>query len=198
MTAGILISVVLGVLGGAFVLPQIFLDISGNLLIIGLCFLLFFVGIDLGKDGTVAASFKKVGPRVLIFPFMVIAGTLLSAFLVSFFLPFTGRESMAVSAGFGWYTLAPIILAEYSTELSALSFMYNVMREILGIILIPFVAKYIGFVECTSLPGSASMDVCLPIVEKSTAPDIAIYSFITGLILSIAVPILVPILVGLW
>jgi uncharacterized membrane protein YbjE (DUF340 family) len=197
MTKGILISVILGVFAGAWVLPKAFLEMSGNLLIVGLCLLLFFVGIDLGREGTVAASFKKVGPRVVVFPIAIIIGTLLFAFLISFFLPITARESMAVSAGFGWYTLAPIILSEYSAEISALSFMYNVMRELLGIVLIPVVAKYVGFVECTSLPGAAAMDVCLPIVEKSTAPNITIYSFISGVVLSIAVPIMVPLIIGL-
>lgn len=197
MTKGILISVVLGVLAGGWILPEDFLEVSGNLLIVGLCLLLFFVGVDLGREGTVVSSFKKVGPRVLVFPFAIVMGTLLAAFMVSLFLPITARESMAVSAGFGWYTLAPIILAEYSTEISALSFMYNVMRELLGIILIPVVAKYVGFVECTSLPGAAAMDVCLPIVEKATAPNITIYSFITGVVLSISVPIMVPLMIGL-
>ena len=143
------------------------------------------------------SSFKKVGPRVLVFPLAIVMGTLLAAFIVSFFLPITARESMAVSAGFGWYTFAPIILAEYSAEISALSFMHNVMRELLGIVLIPVVAKYVGFVECTSLPGGGAMDVCLPIVEKATAPNITIYSFITGVVLSISVPIMVPLMIGL-
>jgi uncharacterized membrane protein YbjE (DUF340 family) len=52
-------------------------------------------------------------------------------------------------------------------------------------------------VECTSLPGAAAMDVCLPIVEKATAPNITIYSFITGVVLSISVPIMVPLIIGL-
>lgn len=197
MTKGILISVVLGVLAGGWILPEAFLEASGNLLIVGLCLLIFFVGVDMGREGTVVSSFKKVGPRVLVFPLAIVMGTLLAAFIVSFFLPITARESMAVSAGFGWYTFAPIILAEYSAEISALSFMHNVMRELLGIVLIPVVAKYVGFVECTSLPGGGAMDVCLPIVEKATAPNITIYSFITGVVLSISVPIMVPLMIGL-
>ncbi|MFA5638352.1 MAG: lysine exporter LysO family protein [Anaerovoracaceae bacterium] len=197
MTIGIVVSVVLGVLFGRFLMPEVFYLVSGDLLIVGLCVLLFFVGIDLGRDGTVVASFKKVGARILVFPFAIILGTLVSAFLISLVLPITARESMAVSAGLGWYTLAPIILSEYSAEISALSFMYNVMRELFGIMLIPFVAKYIGFIECVGLPGSASMDVCLPIVERATSPNITIYSFVSGVVMSISVPILVPLLIGL-
>ena len=49
------------------------------------------------------------------------------------------------------------------------------MRDF-SILLIPFVAKKIGYIETTGMPGAAAMDVCLPIVEKSTRSDIAVYS----------------------
>lgn len=197
MTKGIIISVVLGILSGFLFLPEAFIDISGNLLILGLCILLFFVGVDIGIEGTVVSNFKKVGIKILIFPVAVAFGTFLGGAVVSLFLPISLKEALAIGAGFGWYSLAPVILAEYSVEISAISFMHNVMREIFGIILIPIVAKQIGYVECIALPGSASMDVCLPIVEKATNGNIVVYSFISGMVLSIAVPILVPLIIGL-
>ena len=46
------------------------------------------------------------------------------------------------------------------------------------------------------MPGAAAMDVCLPIVEKATRSDIAVYSFVSGVILSILVPVLVPVIIG--
>lgn len=106
-------------------------------------------------------------------------------------------EAMAVGSGFGWYTLAPLLLDPYSAEISAMSFMYNVFREMFGIILIPVVAKRIGYIECVSLPGAAAMDVCLPIVEKSAGADMVVYSFVTGTVLSASVPILVPLFIGM-
>lgn len=62
--------------------------------------------------------------------------------------------------------------------------------------LIPVVAKKIGYIETTGMPGAAAMDVCLPIVEKSTRSDIAVYSFVSGVTLSILVPVLVPLILG--
>ena len=79
---------------------------------------------------------------------------------------------------------------------SAVSFLHNVMRELFSIVLIPAVAKKVGYIETTGMPGAAAMDVCLPIVEKSTRSDIAVYSFVSGVILSILVPILVPAVIG--
>ena len=42
-----------------------------------------------------------------------------------------------------------------------MAFLSNVMREIFAIITIPIVAKYVGYVECASLPGAAAMDTYL-------------------------------------
>ena len=112
-------------------------------------------------------------------------------------LPLGLQDSLCVGGGFAWYSLAPAMLAEYSTRISAISFMHNVFREILGILLIPVVAGKIGYIESYGLPGSPSMDVCLPVVERSTSSDVAVYSFINGAILSAAVPILITIFMNL-
>ena len=77
-----------------------------------------------------------------------------------------------------------------------MAFLHNVMRELFSILFIPLVAKKIGYIETTGMPGAAAMDVCLPIVEKSTRSDIAVYSFVSGVILSTAVPIMVPLIIG--
>lgn len=198
MTKIIIASVTFGMFSGYFFIPDYFItEISGNLLIVGLSVLLFFVGLDLGREGTVVENFKKVGIRILAFPIASIIGCLLFAAIGSLVLPMTARESVAVASGFGWYTLAPVILSDYSAELSAISFLHNVMREMIGIIIIPIVAKRVGYIEACSLPGAAAMDVCLPVLEKATNSDTAVYAFVMGVVLSIAVPILVPIIIGL-
>ena len=197
MTRAILISVIAGILAGYFFLPDWFIDLSGNVLIAGLCVLLFFVGMDIGREGTVVENFKKAGWRILIFPFVIIFGTLIGSLAGALILPSLGiRDALAIGSGFGWYTLAPVMLSKYSTYVSALSFMHNVLRELFGILLIPIVAKKIGYIETVALPGAAAMDVCLPIVEKATRGDIAVYSFLSGVVLSIAVPVLVGFIAG--
>lgn len=192
MTKLIIAFVTLGVISGYFFIPDFFItEISGNLLIGGLCVLLFFVGLDLGRQGTVVENFKKVGIRILAFPIASILGCLIFAAISSLVLPMTAKQTMAVASGFGWYTLAPVMLAKSSAELSAISFLHNVMREMIGIMVIPIVAKHIGYIESCSVPGAAAMDVCLPIVEKSTNSETTIYAFVMGVALSTAVPILV-------
>jgi uncharacterized membrane protein YbjE (DUF340 family) len=152
---------------------------------------------DLGREGTIFENFKKAGWRVMIFPFVIMAGSLLGVVISSLFLPLSVQDALCIGSGFGWYSLAPIMLTEYSVEISAISFMHNVMRELCAILFIPVVAKRIGYIECISLAGAAAMDVGLPIVERSTRGDIAAYSFISGVVLSAAVPIMVGFMMGL-
>ena len=64
-----------------------------------------------------------------------------------------------------------------------------------AIILIPGVARKIGYVESVTLPGASAMDVCLPIVVRATSGNTAVYSFISGTVLSFMVPVLVPLFV---
>ena len=113
--------------------------------------------------------------------------------MCTLFLPIPANESLAVGAGFGWYSLGAAIIMDAGFEVAgAISFMHNVMREICSVIFIPIVARRIGYVESVALPGSNGMDICLPIVEQATNGTVAIYSFITGFMVTMAVPLLVP------
>ena len=78
-----------------------------------------------------------------------------------------------------------------------MSFMSNVFRELGTVILIPVVSARIGYFEAVSMGGAAAMDVLLPVVEKATEGRFAVYSFVSGAVLSIAVPVLVPLLIAL-
>lgn len=204
MTVMIVIAVAVGMLIGYFVIRRVFAgnmesfeNMAGLGIKIGLCLLLIFVGIDLGLDGTVIENFKRVGIRILAFPAVVVIGTIIGAGISGTLMGLSLKESLAVGAGFGWYTLAPGIIMEAGhITASAVAFLHNVMRELFSILCIPMVAQKIGYIETTGMPGAAAMDVCLPIVEKSTRSDIAVYSFVSGVILSILVPVLVPVIIG--
>jgi len=201
MSKVILVAVVSGFLVGMLLIPkldfgQAFLDVSGDLIIISICILLFFVGFEIGKDDTVIDRVRKVGFRIFLFPIAAILGTYVFAAIGSVFLPISAREAAAASGGFGWYSFAPNILMAHSVTLSAICFVHNVMRELLGIVLIPIVAQRIGYLESTTLPGVCVGDVCLPILERSASSDVTIYAVVMGLSMSLAVP-LVGVIAGI-
>lgn len=204
MTFLIILFVVLGILSGYFFIRVYIADVEGfnsdasYVMTAGLCILMASIGFDMGRTGTVAAQIRQIGLRVLIFPFAVILGTGLSSAALSFFLTdLTLRECLAIGFGFGWYTFAPVTISGAGHVMAgAVSFMHNVIRETCGIILIPILAKRIGYIEVCSLPGVASADIGVTLVEKSTRADIIIYSFAIGISESLLIPFLVTVSIG--
>lgn len=197
MLLTIFIPVALGIISGFLFLPDGFINASGTIIVVGLSILLFFVGIDLGTEGTIVQNFKMAGWRVILFPFIMIIGTYIGSVVAGPLVGITAKDALCVASGFGWYTLAPAMLAEYSIEISAISFMHNVMRELIGLLLLPIVAKKIGHIESTGLVGAGSMDVCLPIIVRTTSGNMAVYAFIIGVVLSFSVPVMVSFMMGL-
>ena len=195
--------VVAGMLGGYFLIPRFFADLavfqemSGTWLTIGICILLGLVGFNMGLSGTIVQNLKTIGVKVIFFPITAVAGSLLAGALYGLFSPLSIGEAVAVSAGFGWYTLAPSMITEAGYAVTgAISFLHNVIRETLGIIIIPLAAQKIGYLESTAIPGVAAMDVCMPIVERSCNEETIVYSFCTGALMCVAVPLVVPLAVG--
>lgn len=205
MTILIIVFVILGLAVGYFIVRTQIQDmdrfdrISSNVMTAGLCLLMFSVGFDMGLEGKVLTYLKGAGLRVLVFPLAVILGTTAGGLLISvIFSDLSVAESLAISYGFGWYTFAPISIANAGYVMaSAISFLHNVIRELGGIVLIPILAKRIGYIEVTTLPGVAAMDVCLPIIEKVTRQDIIVYSMVIGFFEGVLVPVLVNMAIGL-
>lgn len=197
LTLLIVFTVALGMVLGHFVLPDALAVHCGQIIQLGLYLLLFLVGLDLGRQEGMLSSVRQAGLRVVLVPLAVMVGTFTVTALAGLLLPLGPKDCVAAAAGFGWYSLAPTLLAPYSLSVSAVAFLSNVMREIFAIITIPIVAKYVGYVECASLPGAAAMDTVLPVVVGATHERITIYSFTSGVVLSLAVPLLVPAIVAL-
>ncbi len=204
MTLLILAFVAIGMGCGYFAVPKLFAGnmeafetLCGKMLTIGLCTLLGIIGFNMGLTGDMPRHLRGVGLSVIVIPLLAVAGSLTGGAVYGLISDLTVREGIAISAGFGWYTLAPGLITEAGHNVAgAISFLHNVMRETLGIIGIPLFARYIGYLESAAVPGVAAMDVCLPIVERSTRQEVVVYSFLTGLMMCLSVPVIVPLMVG--
>ena len=189
--------VIVGILLGYFTKSYINFDIS-LLIQFGLYLLLFSIGIDIGKNDNILNDLKKINKKVLFLPFITIISSLAGGAIASILLSLSMGESVAVSAGMGWYSFSAIELSKVSVELGGIAFLSNIFRELLAIFLIPIVAKKIGPFESVSIGGATAMDSVLPIINKSNPAEISIISFYSGLVISIVVPILIPILVNIF
>lgn len=198
----ICLMVICGMLLGFFVLPQLmpperFEEISGNLLVIGLCIMLGSVGFSMGLDGSIVRVLRGAGLGVVLVPVFSVLGSLLAGVVYAFLTPMTLREGLAISAGFGWYTMAPSVISGAGHAVAgAVSFLHNVLRETAGLIFLPLIASKIGYIEAITIPGTASTDLCLPLVEKYCNPETMAYSFCTGMLMCLSCAALVPLIIG--
>lgn len=197
MTKKILAVLAVGILAGLFVMPESVYDSTGLLMDIGLCLLLFFVGIDLGNNKELFKNLKTVGFKVLAIPAATIIGSLTGGIICSLIFKLDVFGSLAIASGMSWYTLSAIIITPVSAELGAVAFLTNVFREIFAFVFIPVIARRLGFLETIAAGAAISMDTGLPIITKNTSQEVALISFISGVIISLAVTVLVPIFVGL-
>jgi len=197
MNIGIIAAVASGIVVGLFLFPQQFVQHIGIIIDIGLCALLFFVGIDIGRNKDIINQIKACGFRILLVPVMIALGSIVGSIAGGSVLGLPFNESGAIGAGFGWYSLSAIILSDYSAEIGAVAFITNVCRELFALMAIPFIAKYIGKLESIAPAGATAMDTSLPIVSRATDSNTAVISFITGVVLSLLVPVLVPLMIAL-
>ena len=97
LTFLIVIAVVLGMLAGRFVLPAAVTAHCGTVISFGLYLLLFMVGMDMGKQGTLLADIKTAGFQVLLVPVAGVSCLLFPA-LAEEALPWYLGVPMVVSA----------------------------------------------------------------------------------------------------
>lgn len=197
MTKHILLAVIIGILFGLFIVPPALASHMDIFINIGLCILLFFVGIDIGRQDKIIEKIRGLGLKILLVPVMVALGSIVGALVGGFILKLPLREAGAIGAGFGWYTLSAVELSKYNARLGALAFMANMLREVLSLIIIPLVAKYVGRLASIAPAGATSMDTTLPVISKSTDGNVAIISLVTGISLSLLAPFLMSFFMGL-
>lgn len=198
MSLKIFMAVLLGTGVGYFFLPPTISSSIGTIIDIGLMLLLFFVGMDIGKQKDVFEKIKNMGLRILLVPLAIIFGSIVGSMVAGLLLKMPINEAGAIGSGLGWYTLSStMLLADGYVELSALAFLSNVFREIIALISIPLIAKYVGKLEAVSTAGATAMDTSLPVISASTDAQTTIISFITGVICTTAVPIILPIILKL-
>lgn len=197
LTFAIVFTVAAGILAGRFLLPDAAVAHCGTVIRWGLYLLLFLVGLDMGRQGSLIRDIRAAGLRVLLVPLGGYGGHLCGDG-PGRAVPAPGPQGLrSGAAGFGWYSLAPTLLAPYSLTVSGHRFPVHHHARAVFHCGRPHRGPELGYIEAVALPGATAMDTLLPVVVSATADRMAIYSFASGLILSLAVPVLVPAIIAL-
>jgi uncharacterized membrane protein YbjE (DUF340 family) len=167
--------------------------------------LMLLVGISIGADrkalNVIFSMNRKstiVNFRIFLIPIGVILGTLIGSAIVSLILPeMELKETLAVGAGFGYYSLSSVLITEiHSESLGVIALLSNIMREVITLLFTPLLVKYFGKLSGIAAGGATSMDTTLPIITKYSGKEYVIVSIFSGIILTILVPFLVTSILG--
>lgn len=194
MSIVIFLTLICGIVAGFFVGDGINAAMIEKMSSVLLLLLLFSVGIDMGLNKQVFTQIKKLGFKILLIPIGVALGSLLGGSIVSLFFAQSLKECLAISSGLGWYSLSGILLTKAGNTVGGtISFLANVMRELLTFVSVPFIAKHINYYCAIAPAGATAMDTTLAIISRNTNATIAVMAFVSGISLTMIVPILVPI-----
>lgn len=156
--------------------------------------LIFFVGAGVGSNRGIWKYLKKLNIKIILVPVSSIAGTFLSIIPLKFMLKnLSFRELAAVSAGFGYYSLASFMISKLGNQtLGILALISNLFRELFTIIFSPILAKCFGNLAPIVSGGATSMDTTLPSILNASGKEYSAISIFNGIVLTIVVPIIIP------
>lgn len=189
----ILAAVISGMLLGNYVLSAEQITFIAGFGPWALYLVLFTIGYGLAQDRTVWQRFRRLGWRVLLMPLATMLGSLLGVALIGPLCGLTLYEALSVGAGFGWYSLSGALLSSLGfNALGAIAFLCNVIRELLTVATVPWLATKIDPFLAIAPGGATTMDTTLSLLARYGTNESVLAALINGIVLSIAVPILVP------
>ncbi|MBH0096375.1 lysine exporter LysO family protein [Psychrobacter sp. NZS113] len=182
------ICVVIGMVIGYF-LPANYMPPENTMTAL-LMILILLVGIGLKGSGITLKEvlLNKRGVEMsVVFTIAVLAGGLIFALMFS---DVSWTKGLALSSGFGWYSLSAIVMTDaYGAVWGSVALFNDLIREFFALIFIPvFMRKYPS--AAVGLGGATSLDFTLPIIQQSGGLKVVPLAISFGFIINIVSPVL--------
>lgn len=162
--------------------------VSGYLFDFSLVLLLFFMGFSFGLNKEALIKLKRAGLKILVIPFSIALGSIFGGLISGLILHLDLSASMAISAGYGWYTLAgPLVGQLFGLEYGALGFTVNFLRELFTILTVSLIIKIDKYAPI-AFGGATAMDTTLPVIVRYSGSESLITAFSSGFTLSLIAP----------
>ncbi|MFP3014460.1 MAG: lysine exporter LysO family protein [Arsenophonus sp.] len=183
-------ALILGFLIGLIKLPFLSNVKYGNE--VALICLLLLIGCHLRNSG-INIRQVLINLRGTIIAIIVATSALFGGILAAFLLGLPIKVGLAISAGYGWYSLTGILLTEvYGPIIGSIAFFNDLIRELVAIIIIPIIINQFRSISL-GICGSTSMDFTLLILERNAGTSIVPAAIIHGFVLSLLTPLLIAI-----
>ncbi|KYK86900.1 membrane protein [Aggregatibacter actinomycetemcomitans serotype f str. SC29R] len=151
--------------------------------------MIFCVGVQLRNNGISmrAVFFNKRG---LAMGGIFILTSLLGGIVGAQVLSMPKVQGLAVSSGFGWYSLSSVTLSNaWGPVWGSIAFFNDLSRELISLFVIPlFMQNYRS--TAVGFAGATALDVTLPIIQKAGGMEVLPLAFSFGFITNITPPIL--------
>ncbi len=191
------ISIVIGVIFGYFVTSYIHTFVLDYMLMGSLIILYVSVGISLGSNRKVFKYIRILGFRVIYISIAILGGSLTGGFIAGTLLRVPLHISVISASGMSYYSLTGAYMTQtYGIEAGTYGFVVNVMREFFTVLLLPLLVK-ISAGSSIASGAAGNMDTMLVPVTKFVGAELGLVTLITGVILTFAVPFMLPILYSL-
>ena len=182
------VCVVIGMVIGYF-LPANYMPPENTMTAL-LMILILLVGIGLKGSGITLKEvlLNKRGVEMsVVFTIAVLAGGLIFALMFS---DVSWTKGLALSSGFGWYSLSAIVMTDaYGAVWGSVALFNDLIREFFALIFIPvFMRKYPS--AAVGLGGATSLDFTLPIIQQSGGLKVVPLAISFGFIINIVSPVL--------
>lgn len=185
--------IVLGILAGRFIVPDVSHNILDRILTVSLIFLYTGVGVSLGSNKAVFQYIRRLGARILIMPAAIFSGCLIAGFACGILLDVPASWSVIASSGMGYYSLTGAFLTEAAgIEAGTYGFIVNVSRDVFTVALLPLTSK-ISKGSPVASGAAGCMDTMLVPVTKAVGPELGMVALISGTILTFVVPVWLPV-----
>ena len=151
--------------------------------------LMLLIGFSIGADKRLKEILRSLRPSVLLLPLATTVGTFAGVAIASIFLTYSVTECLAVGAGFGYYSISSVFIAQYKgAELGAVALLTNLSREIFTLLFTPLLVRLFGPLAPISSGGATSMDTTLPGILRYSGKEWVFTSIIHAMVLDTSVP----------
>ncbi len=186
------LAIILGVLLGIFVCPDIKESTLDILLNISLIFLYTGAGVSLATNKIAFLYIKKLGLRIILLPIAIFVGGLISGLIMSKLLNVDLCWSVTASSTMGYYSLPGAFMTEaYGVEAGIYGFMVNIFRDIVTVSCMPLLKRISKGSPIASGAGGCMDSMFIP-VTRAVGPELGIAGLIVGTIITIFVPFWLP------
>lgn len=156
--------------------------------------LLILIGIELAH-----LRFQRawVAPRILLIPALVLVSSLATGAAISFFTGEKLTTALALSSGFGWFSLSGALADQYlGGSYGGVAVVTDLIRELAAIAAV-FLLGQRSAISSIGVGGATATSTTLPFVRQAYSYEFVPIAIISGLILSLLAPLLMTFFMSL-